>query len=257
MKLRRERGKGDGLEVLIAHWNVGGAGKGTEVEAAIEKETGERERKKMKEIKGRSVTMTKREVLKENEIALERENILKKNRKTEKVKVKEMKGGTKMKKMKGSIKMKKEMPKRRGGIAEAEVGIVSIGAEVQVEMLASIVEAGVKTSQVNIKVEVKRNQTSRAEAEAEEELIAVKSLENETVVLVKKDHKNVAKAKNVPTDMTTAIRTTQINTIIRGAKVQNKRIKKNHLKTKMRLYKYSEMDHIESYKCFEILLIFS
>lgn len=123
-------------------------------------------------------------------------------------------------------------------------------------MLASIVEAGVKTSQVNIKVEVKRNQISRAEAEAEEELIAVKSLENETVVLVKKDHENVAKAKNVPTDTTTAIRTTQINAI-RGAKVQNKRIKKNNLKTKMRLYKYSEMDHIESYKCFEILLIFS
>jgi len=47
-------------------------------------------------------------------------------------------------------------------------------------MLASIVEAGVKTSQVNTKVEVKRNQISRAEADAEEELIAVKSLENET-----------------------------------------------------------------------------
>lgn len=74
--------------------------------------------------------MTKREVLKENEIALEREIILEKNQKTEKVKVKEMKGGTKMKKMKGSIKMKKEMPKKRGGIAGAEVGIVSIGAEV-------------------------------------------------------------------------------------------------------------------------------
>lgn len=85
-------------------------------------------------------------------------------------------------------------------------------------MLASIVEAGVKTSQVNIKVEVKRSQISRAEAEAEEELIAVKSLENETVVLVKKDLKNVAKAKNVPTNTTTAIRTTQINAT-RGAKV--------------------------------------
>lgn len=130
MKLRRERGKGDGLEVLIAHWTVGEAAKGTEVAAVSEKETEERERKKMKGIKGRSVTMTKREVLKENEIALEREIILEKNQKTEKVKVKETKGGTKMKKMKGSIKMKKEMPKKRGGIAGAEVGIVSIGAEV-------------------------------------------------------------------------------------------------------------------------------
>jgi len=88
VKLRRERGRGDGLEVLIEHWNVGEAGKGTEAEAVIEKETGGRGRKKMKEIKGRSVTMTKREVLKENEIALGREIILEKNQKTEKVKVK-------------------------------------------------------------------------------------------------------------------------------------------------------------------------
>lgn len=126
-------------------------------------------------------------------------------------------------------------------------------------MLASTVEAGVKRRLVNTKVKAKRNQISEAEVEveAEEELIALKSPENETLVPVKRDHENVAKAKNVPINTITVIRTTQTNMIIRGAKVQNERIKKNNLKTKMRLYECSEVDHIESYKCFEILLIFS
>lgn len=123
-------------------------------------------------------------------------------------------------------------------------------------MQASTVEAGVKRSQVNTKVKVKKNQTSEVEAEAEEELIAVKSPGNEIIAPVKKNHENVVKAKNVPINMTTVIRTTQTNMIIKGAKVQNARIRKSNLKTKTRLYECSEVDHIESYKCFKSLLIF-
>lgn len=104
---------------------------------------------------------------------------------------------------------------------------------------------------------VKRNQLRGVGAEAEEELIVLKSPGNETLAPVKRKHGNVVKAKNVLTNTTTMKRTTQINMSIKGAKVQNERIKKNNLKTEMRLYECSEMDHIESYPCFEILLIFS
>lgn len=124
-------------------------------------------------------------------------------------------------------------------------------------MLASTVEAEAKRSQVNTKVKVKKNQISGVGVGAEEELIVLKSPENESLVPVKRGHGNVVKAKNVLINMTPVIRTTQTNMIVRGAKVQNERIKKNNLKTKMRLYECSEVDHIESCKCLKSCLFFS
>lgn len=136
VKRKRERGRGEDPEVLIGHWNGGEveAGRGTEVEAVIEKETEEtgkeRGRKKMNVVRGKSGTMTKKEAVKGKESALGREIVLEKNQKTEKVKVKLKRRDIKMKKMKGNIGMRKEMPKRRGDTAGVEVGIESVGVEV-------------------------------------------------------------------------------------------------------------------------------
>lgn len=100
----------------------------------IEKETEGTERgrgrKKTNVVEGRSVTMRKREVLKGKESALGREIVLEKNQRTEKARVKSMRGDIKMKKMKENIGMIKEIPRKKGSIAGAEVGTGSIGAEV-------------------------------------------------------------------------------------------------------------------------------
>lgn len=61
-------------------------------------------------------------------------------------------------------------------------------------------------------MKLKRNQINGVGAEAEEELIVLKSLENETVVPARKNHESAVKVKNVPINMTTVIRTTQTNT---------------------------------------------
>lgn len=136
MKQRRERGRGEDPEVLIGHWNGGEVevGRGTEVEAVIEKETEEtgkgRGRKKTKVGGGKSGTTTKKEAMKGKESALGREIVLEKNQKREKVRVILKRRGTKMKKTKGSIGMRKEIPRKRGDTAGVEVGIESVGVEV-------------------------------------------------------------------------------------------------------------------------------
>lgn len=147
--------------------------------------------------------------------------------------------------------MTRGIPKRRENIVEVEAGKESIGVGAEVGTQVSAAEVGAKKNQVNIKLKVKRNQIRGAEAEAEEEQIVMRSLENETRVPAKKNLESVAEAKNVPTNTITVMaRTMQTNTIGGGAKARNERARKSNRKTKMRLCElFSEVDHIESYKC--------
>lgn len=156
-----------------------------------------------------------------------------------------------MTRMTRSTGMTRGIPKKIENIVEVEAGKESIGVGAEVGTQVSAVEVGAKRNQVNIKLKVKRSQISGAGAEAEGEQIVLRSPENEIGVPAKKNLESVAEAKNVPTNMTTVMaRTMWTNTIGGGAKARNERAKKSNRKTKTRLCElFSEVDHIESYKC--------
>lgn len=147
--------------------------------------------------------------------------------------------------------MTRGIPKKRESIVEVEAGKEGIGVGAEVRTQVSAAEVGAKKNQVNIKLKVKRDQIKEVEVEAEEGQIVLRSPENETRVPAKKKLESVAEAKTVPTNtITVTARTMRTNTIVAGAKARNERAKKSNRKTKMRLCElFSEVDHIESYKC--------
>lgn len=188
------------------------------------------ERKKMNGAEKRREIMIRREVVRGKKIDLE------KGQKKEEVRVMQKREDTRMTRMTRNTGMTKGIPKKRGNIVEVEAGKESIGVGAEVRTQVSAAEAGAKRNQVNIKMKAKRSQINEVEVEAEEEQIVLRSPENETRVLAKKNLESVAEAKNVLTNMITVMaRTIRTNTIVEGAKARSKRAKKSSIKTKMRL----------------------